>query len=252
MAPRRSDPVTAYRELLDRAARDPQVVGVVAFGSRAAGPFARPDSDVDTFVVIDGSAAAARSWETKHGAAVEVWALTLEDFRRHALPGEPTAWNRPAMIRARVDFDRRGGEIGHIVDRKRRLAPDEARDLVATSLDQTINSMYRALGNLEGGRSLAGRLDALESVGPLLATVFAMEERVRPFNKWLAWELAEEPLRTPEFGDLINRVETFVADPTTERIRDGFRAIERPARAAGHGPVVDGWEPHVAWLRGKA
>ena len=242
----------AYAALLERARGDPAVVGVVVFGSRAAGPYARDDSDVDAFVVIDGSPEAAAAWSTPHGSPVEVWAMTLEAFRAHALPGDAAAWNRPALIRARADLDKLDGEIGRIVDRKRRLEPDEARALVDSALDDAINSMYRALRNLEGGRELGGRLDALESIGPLLTTVFALEGRVRPFNKWLAFELEQEPLRTPAFAGLLERIAGLTAEPAAEHIRAAFRMLEGPARAAGHGAVVDGWEPDVAWLRGEA
>jgi hypothetical protein len=240
-----------YAELLDRARRDPAVVGVVVFGSRAAGPFAQDVSDVDCFVVVDGSTDEARGWQTAHGSPVEAWAMTLDGFRAHAEPGSSTAWNRPALIRARVDLDKLDGEIGQIVDRKRRLDTAEASALVDDALDGAINSMYRALRNLESGRTLGGRMDAVESLAPLLTTVFALEGRVRPFNKWLVFELAEEPLQAPAFGNLVERLEAFLADPSAERVRDAFRMIEAAARGQGHGAIVDSWEPDLAWLRGQ-
>ena len=242
----------AYADLLDRARADPSVVGVVVYGSRAAGPYATPESDVDAFVVVAGSPERARAWRTPHGSPVEVWAMTLDEFRAHALRGDPFEWNRPALIRSRVDLDKLDGEIGRIVDRKRRLTDDEAHEVAAAALDDAINSIYRALRSLEGGRALAGRLDGQEAIGPLLATVFALEGRVRPFNKWLVFELETEPLRTAAFADLARRVERLSSDPTADRLRDAFRMLEGPARAAGHGDVVDGWEPDVAWLRGEA
>jgi hypothetical protein len=240
-----------YREILERAAVDPLVVGVVVFGSRAAGPYAEDRSDVDAFVVVDASEDEAGRWQTAHGSPVEVWAVTLHAFRKHGLPGDPTAWNRPAFLRARVDLDKSDGEIAHIVDRKRRLDPEEARTLAAVALDDAINSIYRGLRNLEGGRVLAGRLDALESVAPLLTCVFALERRVRPFNKWLEYELDQEPLSTAAFSELTARIGALIGDPTPGRLRAAFRMLEEPARNAGHGPVIDGWEPDVAWLRGE-
>lgn len=241
-----------YWELLARAKTDPAVVGVVVFGSRAAGPFAEPGSDVDCFVVVDGPADEAARWQTPHGSPVEAWAMTLDTFRRHALPGDPMTWNRPAFIRARVDLDKLDGEIGRIVDRKRRLDPAEAGELAASAIDGAINSMYRALRNLEGARRLGGQMDALESIGPLLTAAFALEARVRPFNKWLVYELGVEPLESPAFARLIERIEDIVADPSAEHVRDAFRMLDAAARFRGHGAVVDSWEPDVAWLRGEA
>lgn len=246
------DPEMRYRELLERVGGDPAVVGVVSFGSRAAETFVTADSDVDAFVIVDGPEPLSYPYATNHGDAVEVWPITLEKFRTHALPGSPEAWNRPAFLTARVDFDRLDGEIGRIVERKRRLDPEEATALVATALDGYINSLYRSLRNLEGGRTLEGRLDGLESIGPLLTTAFALEGRVRPFNKWLRFDLEAEPLVLPDLAGLLDHVDRIAADPTTSNQRQAFRAIERAARAAGHGAVVDSWEPDVAWLRDSA
>jgi hypothetical protein len=242
----------AYASLLERARADPVVVGVVAFGSRAVGVDLTPASDVDCFVVVDGSADEARAWSTPHGAAVEVWPMTLEAFRRHALPGDDGAWNRPTFIRARVDLDKLDGEIAAIVDAKRRLGADEATAVVDAALDDAINSIYRALKSAEAGRMLAARLDAIEAIGPLLTTAFALEGRVRPWNRWLEHELAIEPLRTPVFAGLTDLVERLTEDGSQDRLREAFRMLEGPAREAGHGAVVDGWEPDVAWLRGEA
>jgi hypothetical protein len=241
-----------YTALLERARADPAVVGVVVFGSRAAGPFAEAVSDVDCFVVVEGGRDELERWQTAHGSPIEAWAMTLAEFRDHALPGTTTAWNRPALIRARVDLDKLDGEIGRIVDRKRRLEPDEATVIADDAIDGAINSLYRALRSLESGRSLGGRMDALESLTPLLTAVFALEGRVRPFNKWLVFELTEEPLRSPAGHGLVERLEAFLADPSAEHVRDTFRMIEEAARAAEHGAIVDTWEPDLAWLRGDA
>lgn len=246
------DPEGRYRELLERAEADPNVVGIVVFGSRGAGAFVTADSDVDAFVIVDGAESLAYPYATNHGDPVEVWPIALEKFRVHALPDGPDEWNRPAFLTARVDFDRLDGEIGRIVERKRRLDPEEATALAGSALDDYINSLYRSLRNLEGGRLLEGRLDGLASIGPLLTTAFALEGRVRPFNKWLRYDLEAEPLLLADFDGLLELVDRIAADPTTENQREAFRAIERAARATGHGAGVDSWAPDVEWLRGGA
>ena len=251
-----AQPVTgseaAYAALLDRARGDPAVVGVVVFGSRAAGPFATASSDVDCFVIVDGSPEDTHPWATNHGDPVEVWPITLDAFRRHALAGDAFAWNRPAFIRARVDVDKLDGQIGQIVDRKRRLVPDEAQTIAMDGLGAAINSIFRALRNQEAERRLEGRLDGLEAIAPMLTAAFALEGRVRPFNKWLRYELATEPLRMPELAGLGELVERLAEDSSIDRLRDAFRLLERAARSTGYGAIVDGWEPDVAWLRGQA
>lgn len=61
-------------------------------------------------------------------------------------------------------------------------------------LDGWVNFAYRALKSGRDGRALEARLDAAESVPWLLDVVFATKARVRPYNKYLAWELRTHPL----------------------------------------------------------
>ena len=247
----RPDPLAEYARLLERAASDPAVVGIVVFGSRAVGTDLTPGSDVDCFVVVDGSVEEATGWKMPYGGPVETWPITLEAFRTHALPGDEAAWNRAAFIRARVDVDRLDGEITAIVDRKRRLTADEAKAIVEANLDDAINSIYRALKSAEAGRVREARLDAIEAIAPLLSTTFALEHRVRPFNRWLEHELALEPLRMRAFDDLLPRIDALALEATPGAIQGAFRMLEVAARDAGYGAIVDSWEPYVGWLRGE-
>jgi hypothetical protein len=255
MASHRSrwDPVGAYRQLLERAAAEPDVVGVVAFGSRAAGVFVTEQSDVDCFVVVDGPESAADRWATNHGESVEVWPLTLDAFRLHAMPGTAQEWNRPAFIRARVDLDKLDGEIARIVERKRRLTPAEAETTARDAIDDAINAIYRARRNVEAGRDLEGRLDAVQAIGPFLTAAFALDERVRPFNKWLRRDLSDEPLRATRSSSVLEIAEELAGKATQESLvaalSAAFVVLEDAARSRGHGERIDGWEPDVAWLR---
>ena len=234
-----------YRAFLESATADENVVGVVLSGSRGAGVFVTDRSDFDVFVVTREP---DERWAFVYGSAVEIVAMRLESFETYALPGGGHPWNRPAFLYARVEVDRLGGGIGRIVERKRRLTADEATTIAAESLDDYINSLFRSLRNLEAGRDLEGRLDAADTIPRLLTTAFALEGRVRPFNKWLRHDLEREPLAV---AGLAERVDRIRRDGDAGEQRALFRDIERQARAAGHGAVIDGWEPNVPWLRGE-
>ena len=88
-----------------------------------------------------------------------------------------------------------------------------------------------------------------KSLSPLLTTVFALESRVRPFNKWLRHEIAARPLALDGLIPLVDRMAT---DSATSAQREAFRLIEGPARNRGHGGVIDSWEPDIDWLRGES
>ena len=81
------------------------------------------------------------------------------------------------------------------------------------------------------------------------AFLFArVEGRVRPFDKWLRYDLEREPLAMEGLLEHVDRIRGD-CDPFHQRLV--FREVERLARAAGHGAVVDSWEPNVPWLRGE-
>lgn len=240
-----AEPIERYADLLERATADDNVVGLLLVGSRAADAYVTERSDVDVYIVCSRS---DPRWRTPHGDPVEVWPMDLDEFRRHALPGSPDEWNRPAFLEARVVLDKLNGDIAALAERKRRLDRTEQELLASSSLDAYINSTYRSLKSLEAGRALEGQLDALESVSPLLTSAFAMEGRVRPFNKWLRHEIEVRPLRWPGLPEAVERLADG-ADVTG--IRSVFRSVEERAREAGIGAVIDGWEPDVGWLRGE-
>ena len=241
----RPESVAAYAAMLAAARADANVAAVIVTGSHGAGVFDTPASDIDLRIVTFEP---DDRWMTAHGDPVESWAMTLEAFRSHGLRGTSTAWDRPTFLHVRVDVDRTDGLIAGSIEAKARLAPDEARDVASAALDDYLNSVVRSLRNLEAGRELEGRLDGLETIAPLLTAVFAFEGRVRPYNKWLRHELS---IRPSNDWDPIPTVDGLAADPRPDRQRAALRVMERLARAAGHGDVVDGWGPELPWLRGE-
>jgi hypothetical protein len=96
-----------------------------------------------------------------------------------------------------------------------------------------------------------GHLDAAESVPYALEVLFALHRRVRPYNKYLQWELERQPLGEPvwEAGRLLPVLRRILADgdPTAQRAL--FTGIEEGARRAGHDRVLDSWGEDLKLLR---
>jgi hypothetical protein len=237
-----------WDELVERALRDENVVGLFLSGSRGKGAFVTPDSDYDVRLVVRDELLAEYEdrFPLRRGDALEILVCSGAELR--AWP----EWDRYsfAHVRAVLDPD---GEIQGLIDAKGRLAGDEARALAAAQLDAYVNALYRSAKSLESGRALEGRLDAAESVPPFLTALFALHGRLRPFNGYLRWELETHPLAAgPPWraGALLPRLERIAADGDLDEQRALFRDVETIARERGHGAVIDGWEPDVAWLRG--
>ncbi|MDX6481005.1 MAG: hypothetical protein QOG85_1515 [Gaiellaceae bacterium] len=231
-----------FDELLEVARGRDDVVGLYVFGSRGRDFMVDERSDWDTCVVLaDAEArdAFAKEFPFGHGATVEVVATTLDALRNIA----DEHW-RYAAAHADVVLDKTDGELTRVVAELESLPPGTRDSVVRDALDGYINQTYRSL-------RYGTRLDAVEAVPYALRTIFAIEDRVRPYNKYLDWELRHHPLEgwdADELLPLIDRVLT--GEPAAQR--ELFNLVEPVARREGFGDVVDGWEPDVPWLRGEA
>lgn len=169
---------------------DAAVVGLVLIGSRGFEGMATDRSDHDVIAVVtDG-----HSWANSRSRSVDVIVVPLDDFPGYAMPGHAESWNRYTFVHARVLGDHLGGRITELVRAKARLSDEEGRHLARGALDAYVNSCYRSLKNVRDRRSTAAHLDAADSLPHLLTALFAAYGRVRPYNKYLAWELRADPL----------------------------------------------------------
>ncbi|WP_329378376.1 hypothetical protein [Streptomyces sp. NBC_01716] len=242
-----------FTDFVSRASASPDVVGLVLSGSRARHGMATARSDHDVYVITadDRTGVPPAVAEGRRSPALDVMPLSLSEFRAHALPGDTYAWDRYAFAHSQVLLDRLGGTITRLVDEKAVLDDLEAHQLVRSELDAYINSLYRSLKSHRDGRPAVAHLDAAESVPYLLTVVFALHQRVRPYNKYLPWELAHHPLGAPQWAAdvLLPRIRRVVADgdPATQRAL--FATVEGAARQAGHASVIDSWGTDIDLLR---
>jgi hypothetical protein len=230
-----------FDDLLEVARSRDEILGLYVFGSRGRNFMVDERSDWDVCIVLAGQEAREefeREFPFAHGARVEIVTATLDGMR-----GNLSEHGRYAAAHADVVLDKTGGELTRVVAEQESL-PDGSRDsIVRESLDDYINQAYRSL-------RYGIRLDAVEAVPPALRTIFALENRVRPYNKYLEWELVHHPLADWTAGDLPLLDRVLTGDP--QALRELFNRIEPIARREGFGDVIDGWEPDVPWLRGHA
>ena len=248
-------PEARFDELLETARADESILGLILYGSRAAGMFVRDDSDWDVWLIVRVGAFAdyEERYDSEHGDPVEIGTDTVAGLRAHGEPGTSHWWNRYAFRHAKVLVDKLDGEIGEIVDSKRTLPEDAAPAIAAAALDGYVNSTYRSLKAHRLGQVIGAHLDAADAASHLLDALFALRGRVRPWSKYLRWELESEPLgggaawRADVFLD---RLESLLREPSPTAQQQLFRDVEELARSEGHGPVLDSWGPSLSLLRG--
>lgn len=242
----------ALAELVDRndRAHGAELLGIVLTGS-AGRDYATEHSDLDVMVVLTDEAAASRT--TVHGPDVDEIPERWSDLLTVAPFGTEEWWMRWSFAWAPVLLDRTGGDLPDAVRRQASVTPDEGDAILIDHdrLDGWVNFAYRALKSDRDGRVLESRLDASESVPWLLDVVFSLAGRVRPYNKYLPWELRTHPLDGWPAGELLDLVVRTQAGDV-EAIRETFTRV-RAACASydawrGHtrtSDMIDGWGPDL-------
>lgn len=236
--------VSAHLDALRRRADD-NVRGLVVSGSVARG-VATEHSDVDVFVVLDR---ADPAWTTSRTREIDTIVMTMTELA-HLPPDPRDWWHRWAFAYSDVVLDRGGVEAA--VTAQATLTDEEVLACLDCYLDGYLNFTYRSLKAERDHAHREQHLDAAEALPWMLWCVFAFARRVRPYNKYLRWELANHPFTDPLLaGTPWERiVDAVLSDGDAAAQRRAFATVERAARLAGRGAVVDAWGDDLRLLRG--
>lgn len=248
---------TIYETLLQRAQDDPAILAFWLSGSRGK---LRPTQHSDYDIVIVVAEDAYRAFFREFGLAapfqgdwrpgVDLTLATLASIEAAA------AWDSPergyrygyAHVTALVD---KTGEAQPLIDAKACVPADAVPGFIRDSLDHVINQAYRALKCLRDGLPDASRLEAAEGVNPFFDAVFALHGgRLRPYYKYLRWELETWPLTQFPTGDaaLMDRALGVLGSGGGAALSGLLRETEPAFRAAGHDAVYDGWGATLDWI----
>ncbi|MEV0717080.1 nucleotidyltransferase domain-containing protein [Asanoa sp. NPDC050611] len=207
--------------MIDALRAEPAVVGLILSGSQARGT-AGPHSDHDVIAVV-------RERVSLPAGSLDLAVLTVDE-----LADVSDIWQRYAYRDAVVLLDRLDGRIAELVRAQGTLAPSEVDGFVREHLDGYVNFVYRAAKSRRDGHADLARLDEIEAASWFLWTLFALYGRVRPYNKYLRWELARYPLPDPWTADRL-------IGAMTDQPSALFGDLERLARDRGYDDVLDDW-----------
>jgi hypothetical protein len=230
------------------------LLGLVLSGSAGRG-VTTDRSDLDVYVVLTD--AGVRGRQTSQSAAVDEIPVTISSLEQVPQFGTKGWWFRWSFAWAPVLFDRTEGRLQSALRRHATVTTDEAESILVehNRLDGWLNYAYRALKNDRDGRPLERRLDAAESMPWLLDVIFTLAGRVRPYHKYLPWELRQHPLPHWHAEELLALLTaTLDGDPST--IRTTFERVESLCAAFDSErtepiltPIIDSWGDELQLLR---
>jgi hypothetical protein len=217
-----------FSELLERMWIDDNVLAFWLDGSRGKDQ-ATADSDYDcTMIVRD---AVWRDYHARHASAgrsgIDLTVLTLGQFRSEAAWGSPDAWKRYNFAHLTPLIDRTGS-IQMLFDEKAHVPPPVIDSFIRAAVDHVINQVFRALKCLRDGDAPAARLEAAEVTAPLLDALFALNGgRLRPYYKYLTWELTMHTLEHRPWGaeELVTKLVEFASRPDSTQTRSSPRNL---------------------------
>jgi predicted nucleotidyltransferase len=186
--------VTLLEEIAAEVERDPESLGLILHGSRAAGVHgAEPDYDlvrVVTDASCEGRRARGELREKRAGAATPAADVVYSSPGRLRARAESPDGYTSMFVTARVVADT-DGTVGSLVETVVTRAGELARERLDDVYDDYLNSFVRSLKSWRRGDELGGRLHAAESCLHLVKLLFAAERRWPPYHDQLRPALAE-------------------------------------------------------------
>lgn len=235
-----------YQDILQEAQNNPQILGVVLCGSRGKDDvFLTPHSDYDVVVVISDDAPQLLKEKIKsfENPKFEVWAKTLTEFKEHARWGTEHDWDRYNYTHNKAIIDKIG-EIQKIVEEKGSLPKEVQRDFLEGNLDCYVNSLYRSAKYWRDGNELSALIDASESLPYLMDSLYALEGRVKPYNKYFEWELRNHPLKFLPWlvDEFITDYKTILTTGDIKIQEKIWKGVKKLFIEQGYSKSIDGWK----------
>ncbi len=251
----------AYQQFLQAAGIDENIVAVILAGSRAKG-VATDDSDWDVYIVCADSyttqqmANLRKSIEEKYKDVkidLSNKALqTLSDFFKYAKLETEYEWDRYNLVHAKIEIDKTKGKIAQILNTLETISEHEQKFLIDHNLGEYITHAYRSMKSFEVGDNTASALDAAESVKYLLTTLFVLGNRVRPYNKYLYWELSHYPLvELPWSLEECMGILKAILQNDIRAQQKMYAVVENLARQKEFGYKYDAWGEKLKYITQK-
>ena len=239
-------PQETFDELLEKAKRDENIIGFILGAGRGKG-FATEHSDYDVIVVVPDSNLLEykKKYEEPYYSTevIEIHVYSLSEFKQYAVWGSSDDAHRYNFTHLKAVIDRTG-EVQKMIDEKGVLPPDKIKEFVSGELDKYINLYYRSVKNHRDKNIVASHLDAAESMCSLLVIVFGIEGRLRPYNKFLEWELVKHPLQLLPWkaNVFLSKLQTIVTTGDVVTQKELLYTVFELFRQHGYGKVIDGWD----------
>jgi hypothetical protein len=242
-----------FNKALEESRKDSNVLAFWLDGSKGKGILEHAESDYDcTMIVKDEVVAEYKERYEKIGnPAFEIGVMTLDEFKNFAAWGSEMTWHRYNYAWLKEPLVDKIGQIPTIFKEKGGIPEDKKKKFISEELDAYINQVYRSLKCFRDGQIIGARLEASESIMPLIKTIFAIHGRLRPYYKYYEWELKNHPLNKLSIsGDEFTKQILVILDSADVKTQQKLSGeVEDITRKEGYGEVWESWGNKIVWMK---
>ncbi|KKM89840.1 hypothetical protein LCGC14_1244630 [marine sediment metagenome] len=240
-----------FTNIYEEAQSDPNIIGFFLGGSRGKG-FQTAYSDYDTYIIVKDSI--VKNYKERYPfrkyKGVDLIVFSLSEFKKCVPWGSPEAFGRYSFSHVKALIDK-NGKIQELLNEMAKVPEKYLSKFIAESLDAYINFLYRSLKCIRDGDIEAARLEAAISIPYFLDVVFAIHNgRLRPYYKYLKWELETFPLtKIPlDTGEIISMLMIILDSADLKTQQQLLRIIEEILRNEGFGKLFESWGSDFPWM----
>lgn len=235
-----------YEQIFKEAHASSFIIGLIFGGSRGkSAEFLTENSDYDVVVIVanDAPDELKKSLKEYKTPGFEIWVKTLGEFKKHASWGSAEEWDRYNYTYNKAIIDKTG-EIQNIINEKGMLPKEVQREVIETALDDYINQVYRSAKYWRDGNTRAAYFDATESLPSLMTALYALEGRLKPYNKYFEWELKNYPLRFLPWSpdEFIKDYEHILRTGDIKTQKKILNAVKKIFQENGYTQSIDAWK----------
>lgn len=249
-----------YTEFLKESTKDPNILGVILAGSRARG-LENDRSDCDIYMIFKNSVDSQliheydRQLNEKYGEALRLdisnkALMTIGEFGHYAEIGTEYYYDRYNLVHSKIEVDKTQDELERLLGKIGSYSHDEQATILKNDLAEYISLTYQAMKSFEADRATAAILDAAESIQYLLSSLFVLNNRIRPYNKYLEWELVTHPLEELPWPSQVFLVmlRQSIKETDLKTLQKLYVGIEQLARRKGYGHKYDAWGEKIKYV----
>ncbi len=230
----------SIEQIIQEAKQDDDIIGIWVGGSHAKG-YADKYSDYDVWIFLTDEAYHQRQ---KSGKPRKVFSENYEIFYTTLAEVAKFQGLNYAFSDAKPLIDKTG-DLQKLMASIGGFPAEKKDEIITTELNAYCNALFYSLKAMRRHNQLGGVLEATQSIEHLLAALFALHGKYKPYDSYLLKEL--HVLTKVNITDFHEKLYKIITTGDADEQRSLKKAMEKLFRQEDYGNVFDAWDTTSTW-----